>query len=392
MPFIVEQNDITKVKADAVVLPANPGLREGRGTSQMIFEAAGREALTAACREIGFCPAGTAVSTAAYALPAKRIIHAVCPRYIDGRHREADYLRSAYLSALRLAESEGLHSIAFPLLSSGTYGYPKGEALDIANRAIRDHLETSHSELEVRLIIYDKQSLAAASDVFGEIGRRIEAAAELNHISFESIPMSDRPTLDITEAMTEALSESSAEVTLDHGSGAAEDLADSDLQEPAVSYSMPAPQRRDAPASRPERKLNIFDNLSRPARKAQSLEELIVRKTQSFTDLLTEYIIRSEMTNPAIYHNANLSKQAFSKVISGTVVPKKSTVLALSIALRLSLEETETLLMKAGHALSDADEADIIVKFFIEQQRYDVQLVNEALFYYDQPLLGTVSS
>lgn len=326
MSFNIIQGDITQVNTDAVVLPANPQLLRGPGSSQAVFSAAGIEELEAACKEIGYCPLGDAVITPAFNLKAKNIIHAVCPRYIDGTHKESELLRRAYMSAMRLASNNGLKSIAFPLLSAGNYHFPKGEALDIANTAIRDYLEEIDDEIfDVILVIYDRENLRAQSRYFDEATYQL-----MRGYTYE----------DRLMCCSEAEFQSAA----------------------------------------PERII-----------RKDSFDELIIHKQQDFATLLNEYIIKSEMTNPQVYNKAMISKQVFSKAISGQTMPKKSTILALAVALELSLPNTRKLLMKAGYALSDADPTDIIVEYFIRKKKYDVMLINETLFLQDLPLLGNVA-
>lgn len=320
MSFNIIHGDIAKVNTDAVVLPANPELLVGPGSSQAVFEAAGWEELTAACKEIGYCPLGSAVITPGFNLKSKNVIHAVCPRYIDGTHKEAELLYSAYQTSLQLAVDNGLKSISFPLLSAGNYMFPRGEALSIANRAIKDFLEDRDDDFYVQLVIYDKEVLRKHSRFMYELDRLVGRG------NYESDELYMR------------------------------------VAEPSMCVGS-----------------------------ATSLEDLVKNKEKSFVDLLNEYIIRSELTNPQVYKKAMISKQVFSKAISGQDVPKKNTILAIAVALELSIGDTEKLLMKAGYSLSDNNITDIVVRYFIERRKYDVMLINEMLFYYEEPLLGNVA-
>ena len=132
MPFLMIRNDITKVAADAIVNPANRNLLQGSGTSRAIYQAAGEQELTAACEAIGRCDLGRAVCTPAFGLSAKYVFHAVCPAWHGGGFGEAEQLAGAYHSALELAAEYHCESVAFPLLSSGNYGYPKEQAANTA--------------------------------------------------------------------------------------------------------------------------------------------------------------------------------------------------------------------------------------------------------------------
>lgn len=137
MTFEVVGGNIINISADAIVLPANESLKEGSGTSTAIFQAAGREKLTAACQKIGHCNVGNAVPTPAFHLNAEYIIHAVVPKWIDGKHDEYDLLSSAYFSAMYIADIMGCRQIAFPLLASGNNGFDRSLALEIAVKSIK---------------------------------------------------------------------------------------------------------------------------------------------------------------------------------------------------------------------------------------------------------------
>ena len=155
MPFSIVQNDITKMKVDVIVNAANTDLYPGGGVCGAIFKAAGYDKLSEECAKIGHCDTGNAVITKGYDLPAKYIIHTPGPVYTDGLHNEEELLYSCYKKSLELAKKNGAESIAFPLISSGIYDYPKTEALKVAVRAIEDFLEKS--DMEVFLVIYGKE-------------------------------------------------------------------------------------------------------------------------------------------------------------------------------------------------------------------------------------------
>lgn len=153
MEFDIVKGDIVDVCADAVVLPANTGLKEGSGASRAIFKAAGRTELMKACAERGHCDVGSAVPTEAFKLNADYIIHAVVPRWKDGNHQEYELLSSAYLSALNMADHLECKSIAFPLLSSGNNGFDKELAFQIAKESFESF---SGEYLEkITLVIYE---------------------------------------------------------------------------------------------------------------------------------------------------------------------------------------------------------------------------------------------
>lgn len=156
MDFTVVRANIVNISADAVVLPANEKLREGSGTSRAIFEAAGREELTKACREIGYCEIGSAVPTLAFDLNAKFIIHAVVPKWKDGEHDEYGLLSSAYLTSMKVADILGCESIAFPLLASGNNGFDRALAFEIAKRSINEF--NGEKLQKVILVVYGENT------------------------------------------------------------------------------------------------------------------------------------------------------------------------------------------------------------------------------------------
>ena len=172
MPFLMIRNDITKVAADAIVNPANRNLLQGSGTSRAIYQAAGEQKLTAACEAIGRCDSGRAVCTPAFGLPAKYIFHAVCPAWHGGGFGEAEQLASAYHSALKLAAKYHCESVAFPLLSSGNYGYPKEQAFRIAVDTITQYV--MEHDLTVYLVLYDRGSLAVSRKLFASVEEYID--------------------------------------------------------------------------------------------------------------------------------------------------------------------------------------------------------------------------
>ena len=172
MPFLMIRNDITKVTADAIVNPANRNLLQGSGTSRAIYQAAGEQELTAACEAIGHCEPGRAVCTPAFGLPAKYIFHAVCPAWQGGGFGEAEQLAGVYYSALELAAEYHCESVAFPLLSSGNYGYPKEQAFRIAVDTITQYV--MEHDLTVYLVLYDRHSLAVSRKLFASVEEYID--------------------------------------------------------------------------------------------------------------------------------------------------------------------------------------------------------------------------
>lgn len=333
MPFQIVRQDITKMKVDAIVNAANPELQMGGGVCGAIFNAAGPEELQAACNKLAPIKTGEAVITPGFDLPAKFIIHAVGPIYIDGKMNEAEKLRAAYTNSLKRAVENHCESIAFPLISSGIYGYPPAEALQVAQTAILEFLE--NEDLDIYLAVFNKDAFDYSTRLMGEVAAYID-----QHYVDEQLSDLRQLRREETEQIRKLRSEHA-------------------LQELA------------------------------PYAAAPSLNDRIKTLDEPFSDLLFRLISEKNMTDPEVYKRANLDRKLFSKIrTSKTYAPGKKTVLALAIGLKLTLPESKALLERAGFALSSSNLFDVIVEFFIVNGIYNIFTINEALFMHDQELLG----
>lgn len=335
MPFSIIRNDITKMNTDAIVNAANTELKMGGGVCGAIFKAAGASQLQKACDRLAPIKTGEAVITEGFDLPAKYIIHTAGPVYVDGRHGEEELLRSCYINSLRLAIEKGCKSIAFPLISSGIYGYPKAEALRVATDAIRTFL--SDHDMDVTLVVFDKASFEIGEELLG----RVEAYIDENYIG-EYKDLRSRFSFLKTSGNI-------------------------------VKMAEPAEPAEGAFEKQPE-----YD-----------IDSYIGDLDESFSRTLLRLIDAKGMTDVEVYKRANIDRKLFSKIRSNkSYMPSKRTAIALAIALRLTLEETEDLLRRAGYSLSHSQVFDVIIEYFIVNGRYDIMEINEVLFKYDQPLLG----
>ncbi len=331
MPLLIVQNDITKMSVDAIVNAANRSLLGGGGVDGCIHRAAGPELLEA-CRALGGCETGSAKVTKAFSLPCRYVIHAVGPRWRDGRHGERELLDSCYRTALALAAERKCESVAFPLISSGIYGYPKDQALRVAVDAIRAFLE--NHDMTVYLVIFDKASFQISRTLYAEVasyidGRYVDSPRE----NRASRPRRIKRSLD------------------------------------AVYPPPPAPMAA--------------------ARLPDSLDEALGQIDESFSEMLLRKIDELGMTDVQCCKKANINRRLFSKIRSNKGYrPSKPTVIAFAVALELPLEETREMLMKAGYALSRSSRFDMIIEYFISRGKYDVLEINEVLFAFDQSLLG----
>lgn len=342
MPFEIIRADITAIEADAIVNAANSSLAPGGGVCGAIFAAAGYERLDRACRAIGHCDVGQAVLTKGFGLPAKYVIHAVGPIWQGGDHHEEALLRSCYRASLLLARKKGCRSVAFPLISSGAFGYPKTEAMRVAVGAISEFL--LEHDMRVLLAVFDRSAALLSEKLMG----RIQAYIDDRYAD--------------SRTFSRRLSESVCE---------ARQLAEQ--QRPFLEAAPPPPMAAPAPCAGAGKR---------------SLKDLVSRLDESFSKMLLRLIDEKGMTDVEVYKRANIDRKLFSKLRREGYSPSKQTAIALAIALRLNLDETKDLLGRAGYALSHSSRFDIIIEYFIEEGAYDIYEINEALFAFDQKLLG----
>lgn len=332
MPFLIVRDDIARVSADAVVNAANPALQAGGGVCGALFAAAGAERMREACDAIGGCPTGSAVVTPGFDLDAKWCIHAVGPVWRGGGEGEREALRSCYRSVFAQVERLGARSVAFPLISAGIFGFPVDEALSIAREEAEAFL-AHRDEVEATLVVFDRAVVRAGSALFDQAREYI-----------------DDGYVDASPHMRDRLQRLAEEPWL----GAAS-----------------APMTMAAAAPR-------------------ELDELLDDLDASFSETLLALIDERGLTDAQVYHRANLSRQLFSKIRGNRAYrPTKATAVALAVALELDLDQTQDLLGRAGLALSRSSRFDVIVRFFLERGIHDVFRMNEVLFAYDQPLLGS---
>lgn len=347
MPFLIIRDDITRLNTDAIVNAANEQLLPGGGVCGAIHRAAG-SALAKECAQIGGCPTGEARITKGYNLPAKYVIHTVGPIWGSSDNDE-HYLYNCYINSMELAINNGCESIAFPLISAGIYGCPKRIALETAKRAIKDFL--SCNELNVTLVLFDRRAMELASEVQQDIAQFIDDNYVAEHND-------ENRRFRFLSAEKRSVAAPAANIFGQHMRG--------NLQE------------EDSPC---------MDSCA--AEIKPSLAEMLNELDLSFSQKLLKLIDASGRTDVEVYKRANIDRKLFSKIRSDKGYrPKKQTVLAFAIALELSLDDTKELLGAAGFALSKSSKADIIVEFFIRRGCYDIFEINDALFAYDQSLIG----
>lgn len=329
MPFEIVRNDIVNMKVDAIVNTANPKPIIGDGTDRAIHCKAG-ERLLMARKEISDIAIGTSKITPAFDLDANYVIHTVGPIWKDGKSGEEALLASCFKNSLRLAKEKDCESIAFPLISSGSYGFPKPIALQIAVREISAFL--LENEMQVYLVVFGKQSFELSEKLFKSVSSYIDENYVSDKMSLEYGKSKVR-RFDYEEML---LSESSYEITS----------------------------------------------------KMPNLDGMLNNLDKGFSETLLDLIDMTGKKDSEIYKRANVDRKLFSKIRNNVnYKPSKATALAFAIALELDLDETSDLLSRAGYALSQSSKFDVIVKYFIENKKYDIFEINSALFRFDQPLL-----
>ena len=343
MPFEIVRNDITNMQVDAIVNTANPRAVIGLGVDSAIHEKAGPQ-LLAARQEIGPIAMGHAAITPAYQLHAKYVIHTVGPVWDGGSYGEDDLLRSCYDNSLHLAVEHDCQSVAFPLISTGNYGFPKDKALQIAIAAFSTFL--LEHEMQIYLVVFDHTAYKLSEKLFQSVASYI-----------------DQHYVDYCQMAT---------------------------------YGAPVENRRSI---RRRRDMDVCESAvlreclpcaPMATSKAMSLEEMLKQADAGFTETLLKLIDKTGKKDSEIYKRANLSKQHFSKIRNNPAYkPTKPTAIALALALELDLDATKDLIGRAGYALTNSSKFDLIIRYFIEQGNYNVIEINMALYEFDQPLLGT---
>ena len=343
MPFEIVRNDITNMCVDAIVNSANPRPVVGLGTDSSIHEKAGPE-LLAARQKIGPIAMGQAAITPAFRLDAKYVIHTVGPVWDGGSYGEEALLRSCYDQSLKLALQHDCKSIAFPLIATNNYGFPKDKALQIAVSAFSEFL--MEHEMQIYLVVFDRRAYKLSEKLVSSIASYI-----------------DDHYVDLWEEATYGMEKQRIQSDIRR-------RRERDLYRRSAVCEVEA----CAPAEKPV---------------AASLPDFLKQADAGFTETLLKLIDKSGKKDPEIYKKANLSKQHFSKIRNNPdYKPNKQTAIALALALELDLDQTKDLIGRAGYALSNSSKFDLIIRYFIEQKNYNVVEINIALYEFDQSLLG----
>jgi len=353
MPLQIIRQDITKMQVDAIVNTTNEAMVGYSGVDLAVHEGAGPE-LDAECARLAPLGLGQAKITKGYNLDAQYIIHTSGPTWRGGLEGESIILKSCYIESLKLAVAHGCNSVAFPLISSGAYGYPKDQVLKFAIQTITGFL--LEHEITVYICVFDRTSYEFSKKLFTEISEIIDnkyvdehdenCTAELKKFNFSTLPYCEERVCEDFD-----------------------DIHKIDDFYPKMSES------RHVQTSSVSNK---------------TLREYMKSMDKSFAYKLFDLIDERGMTDVECYKKANIDKKTFSKIKCNpdTYRPSKQTAVAFAIALKLNLDETQDLLASAGLTLSRSFAFDKIIRYFIQKEVYDIFEINEALFEFDQVLLG----
>lgn len=389
MPFSIRQANIATVSADVIVNAANEHLLEGGGVCEAIFAGAGPRSMRQACSAIGYCSTGHVVTTPGFDLPCRWVVHAVGPVWRGGGNGEEALLRSCYRSVFAEVSRLGAHSVALPLISAGIYGYPVDQAARVAREEAAAFLERA-DDVDVMLVVLDRSQLKTAVDRSGALRRLVDETLAPRTEPLLVPPPScagekDGRVRTFSGFCTHCGSRLPDGVRFCTNCGAP--VAETEMfSAPMASAPCPAP-----PASKSRGLLGRLSDLPRgSARRFDGLNDALRNLDASFSATLLALIDERGLTDAQVYKRANISRQLFSKIRSNRDYrPTKPTAVALGLALRLSMDELQQLLARAGLTLSHSSAFDVIVEFFVQGGEYDIFLINEALFAYDQPLLGS---
>ena len=358
MPLEISRNDIRNITADAIVCPSDVFLSGSGGVDRIIHELAGKK-LDEACAVIDHISPGEAVLTDSYDLKGYRyIIHTSGPDYIDGNHQEVQLLASCYRECLNIAKEKQLKSIVFPLIASGSLSFPKGQALKTATDTITDFL--LDNEMNVFLLVYDKESFDTAGRLYTDIRNYLDAKFDPPMFQSSYVPHRKQKKAYREEKTSTSIG------------GKIKDLVANQLfydacdEEQSLETAVPRPESYYI-----EKKEDLFE------------------PDESFSECLIRMIDERGLLDPDVYKKANIDRKHFNHIKNTKDYrPKKKTAVALAIGMKLDIADTNRLLERAGYVLSSASRFDLIIKYCIEHNIYNIFDVNEILFAYDQETLG----
>lgn len=346
MPFQIIRNDITKVKADALVNTANPLPIVGGGTDAAIYHAAGEQQMLAERKKIGEIARGEVAVTAAYNLKAKYVIHTVGPVWNDGNHGELELLAGCYRKSLEKAFELGCKSIAFPMISTGTYGVPKDKALQIALQTIQEFL-LGH-KMKVTLVVFSAEAYELSGNIFDEIQTFVDENYVEDALTYEYSVYGEDERILLKELEREGIGPNHPEYM--HALKRLE-------------------QRRRGRTSNSSKSIAHHDVIDENL----NVDKLMKNGEKTFQEKLFEIIMKRNVKESYVYNEIHMSRAFFSKLrLDKYYQPTKKTVLAMAVALKLDIYETKDLLERAGLALSRSNKFDVILEACIRNKLYNI--------------------
>ena len=385
MAFQIVRNDITKITADAIVNTANPEPVCMAGTDSAIYAAAGADKLLEARRKIGMIEEGSVAVTPAFDLEAKYIFHTVGPVWQGGDKGEKEVVKNCYVNCLNKALELGVESIAFPLIATGVYGFPKAEALQIATSVFSSFL--SENEMSITLVVFDNESFALSGKIFAGIDQFID-----DH--YVEAKTDEEYGFGKAVADSEAAMEDAAEEPAEDARRRRKEERFRFLNRRMLAREeecrMAPPPEHAAPAAPVAAAGAAMAAPASPKMQAKrSLDDVMKNLSETWSESLLRMITEKGYEDTEVYKRANVDRKLFSKIRSNKdYKPKKTTAVAFALALRLNLDETKDFIARAGYAFSPSSKFDLIIEYFIENEVYDFMTINIALFDHDEPMIG----
>ena len=395
MAFQIVRNDITKISADAIVNTANPAPVFMAGTDAAIYQAAGAEKLLKEREKIGVIEEGEVAVTPAFDLDAKYIFHTVGPVWQDGSKGEKDTVKKCYENCLKKAVELNIDSIAFPLISTGVYGFPKADALLIATSVFSEFL--ADHELDITLAVFDNESFELSGKIFAGINEYIDEHYVEDKIGEEyGFAAAQVCGAALGAEAFRAVRDESVD-TLEEVVEEASDAEDAPIEKPRLRSHLRGIRGKKNYAREEMRNALEIPSAAEPvaamgaapAPQKRSLDDVMKNLTETWSESLLRRIDEKGFTDVEVYKRANVDRKLFSKIRTDKYYqPKKSTALAFVLALKLNIDEAKDFLGRAGYAFSPSSKTDLIVQYFIENEVYEIMTINLALYEHDEPLLG----
>ena len=402
MPLKIIKGDITQIECDAIVNPTDKHFSGSGGADRDIQIAAGHE-LISLCRSLDTISVGEAVLTPAFKLPCKAVIHTVGPLWKGGRENERERLTECYRACLNLAIEQGFESVAFPLISSGTYGFPKTQVLKIATEAIYPILK--EHELLVYIVLFSKDDFEIAPSLYRDIDRYIIECRDYGSVIYRKMSREQEDDLSVLKSTKRITRDSEPEENPFEGLlKPTKELereikrSDSAFKTTFIGLSkddkVESPTKSDRVKSDRIMRQRVVRRPSSESKELEqpqkTLEEMIRGMDKGFADTLFYFIDKIGITDVDCYKMSNVDKKTFSKIkCNRDYRPSKVTAVSFAVGLHLNIEDTRRLLNTAGFSLSNSNVFDVIIEYFVTNGCYkNIHEVNQVLYQFDQVTLG----